>query len=161
MNRARVLCVPSIVARSGDSEGLGMVFGEAQSMGLPVVSSATGGIPEVVAHQHTGFLVPERDWEALAAKLILLLRDHYLWKQFSEAGPARVKALFEVRKQATILENIYESVLAGWNGRSRRKINHNRQQPDSVPVEALPWRPGQLNPPPNHENVRKLDDTEQ
>lgn len=43
MNRAQVFCGPSIVARSGDAEGFGMVFAEAQAMGLPVVSFATGG----------------------------------------------------------------------------------------------------------------------
>ena len=138
MNRAKVLSTPSVIAESGKAEGFGMVFAEAQAMGLPVVSFATGGIPEVVAHEQTGFLVSTQDWEALAAKLLLLLQNHDLWSQFSEAGPARVKALFNIRKQATILENIYESVLTDWNWRADAKAIQNEQEPsDHVPVEAL------------------------
>jgi len=112
MNRAMVFCTPSVTAESGDAEGFGMVFAEAQSMGLPVVSFASGGIPEVVAQDRTGFLVPEGDWEALAAKLLVLLWDRKLWSRFSEAGQDRVRKLFDIKKQAALLERIYESVLA-------------------------------------------------
>lgn len=138
MNRAAVFSTPSVIAESGATEGFGLVFAEAQAMGLPVVSFATGGVPEAVAHGQTGFLVSERDSGALAAKLLVLLQNHDLWSQFSEAGPARVKALFNIRKQATILENIYESVLTDWKWRARRESNQNEQQPsDHVPGEAL------------------------
>lgn len=44
MNRAKVFCVPSITVETGASEGFGMVFAEANSMGLPVVSFKTGGL---------------------------------------------------------------------------------------------------------------------
>jgi glycosyltransferase involved in cell wall biosynthesis len=114
MNRATVFSVPSVTISSGEAEGFGMVFAEAQGMGLPVVSFAIGGIPEVVAHEQTGFLVPERDWEALAARLLVLLQNQDLWRQFSEAGKVRVEKLFSIRKQATILEDMYESVLMEW-----------------------------------------------
>ena len=63
MGRATVFCTPSVTAPSGDAEGFGMVFVEAQAMGLPVVSFASGGIPEAVANNETGFLVAEKDWE--------------------------------------------------------------------------------------------------
>jgi glycosyltransferase involved in cell wall biosynthesis len=138
MNRARVFSTPGVVAESGESEGFGMVFAEAQAMGLPVVGFATGGIPEAVAHEQTGFLISEQNCGPLAAKLLVLLQNNHLWTQFSEAGPARVKALFNIRKQAKILENIYESVLTDWNGLSRGKVNQDKQQPSNHdPVEAL------------------------
>jgi glycosyltransferase involved in cell wall biosynthesis len=111
MNRATVFCTPSVLAESGQREAFGMVFAEAQAMGLPVVSFASGGIPEAVADGLTGFLVPERDWQALGAKILMLLRDKKLWTQFSRAGESRIRRQFDVRKQAQLLEVIYEQVI--------------------------------------------------
>jgi glycosyltransferase involved in cell wall biosynthesis len=116
MNRAKVFSSPCYVT-STDQEGFGMTFAEAQAMGLPVVSCSIGGIPEAVAHDQSGFLVPQRDWEALVPKLLLLLQNQDLWNTFSEAGMARVQKLFNIRTQATRLERTYESVLTGWNSR--------------------------------------------
>jgi len=135
MNRATVFSSPCI-ATSGDEEGFGMAFTEAQAMGLPVVSCVSGGIPEAVAHEKTGFLVPERDWEALSVKLLLLLQNQSLWRRFSEAGRARARGLFDIKSQATVLENIYDGVLEEWNSRTDEEPTHNEQQPSSA-VEAL------------------------
>ena len=111
MNKARVFSVPSITAKSGDSEGFGMVFAEAQAMGLPVVSFASGGISEAVANGKTGFLVTEGDWKALAIYILKLLQEETLWQEFSEQGKNRVNTLFDLHNQTAILEQIYESVL--------------------------------------------------
>jgi glycosyltransferase involved in cell wall biosynthesis len=111
MNRATVFCTPSVVAETGQREAFGMVFTEAQAMGLPAVSFASGGIPEAVADGQTGFLVPEGDWRALGARILLLLRDGKLWTQFSQAGELRVRSQFDIRKQAQALEVIYERVI--------------------------------------------------
>jgi glycosyltransferase involved in cell wall biosynthesis len=119
MNRATVFCVPSVTAESGDAEGFGMVFAEAQAMGLPVVSFASGGIPEAVSDGETGFLVSERDWQALGGKILLLLRNRDLWTQFSMAGIFRTRTMFNIRKQSVALEDIYQQVLREWNSSSR------------------------------------------
>lgn len=111
MNRTKVFSVPSITAASGDSEAFGIVFAEAQAMGLPVVSFATGGVPEAVAHGKTGFLAAERDWEGLAGYLLSLLEDDNLWQHFSEAGQLHVRSSFDLKKQTRKLEDIYKSVI--------------------------------------------------
>jgi colanic acid/amylovoran biosynthesis glycosyltransferase len=108
---ARVLCVPSVRAASGDSEGLGMVFAEAQAMGTPVVSFQHGGIPEVVRHGHTGLLAPEGDSAALAQHLLRLLRDDVSWKEFSDNGRQWVREAFDLARQTRGLEEIYRRVL--------------------------------------------------
>lgn len=110
MNRASVFSVPSITAESGDSEGFGLVFAEAQAMGTPVASFFSGGIPEAVAHGETGLLAPERDWEALAADILLLFSNEVLWRRLSEAGQRRVRDLFDLHRQTGLLEEIYSQV---------------------------------------------------
>jgi glycosyltransferase involved in cell wall biosynthesis len=107
MQRARVFCVPSVTARSGDAEGLGMVFLEAQSHRVPVVSFVHGGIPEAVAHGETGLLAPEGDVPALADHLLALLTDDALWRRFSVQGPPHVDRRFNLRTQTRKLEQIY------------------------------------------------------
>ena len=111
MTRASVLCTPSIIDESGDAEGFGIVFIEAQVCGLPVVSFLSGGIPEAVAHGETGYLAPEKDWRSLSRYLVILLKNEEVWKRFSCAGRERVKKLFDVRRQTEKLERIYEDVI--------------------------------------------------
>jgi colanic acid/amylovoran biosynthesis glycosyltransferase len=107
MNEASVFCVPSIIARDGDAEGFGMVFAEAQAMGLPVVSFASGGIPEAVAHTETGFLASEKDWGALARYIEVLINRSDIWQRMSEAGRRRIKERFDLRLQTNKLESVY------------------------------------------------------
>jgi colanic acid/amylovoran biosynthesis glycosyltransferase len=112
LQNAKIFCVPSVTAANGDSEGLGMVFAEAQSMGVPVVSTGHGGIPEIVISQVTGLLTPERDHKALAEALCLLLSDEDLWLRLHRAAPQRVKRDFDLTAQTGLLESIYERVAA-------------------------------------------------
>lgn len=112
MQKARVFCVPSITAQSGDAEGFGLVFTEAQSMGLPVVSFASGGIPEAVAHEKTGFLAPEKDGDRLAQYLYELLTNPELWNTLSHQGMEYVEKHFNLRKQTVLLENLYQTTIS-------------------------------------------------
>jgi glycosyltransferase involved in cell wall biosynthesis len=107
LDRARVFSVPSITAESGDAEGFGIVFAEAQAMGVPVVSFRSGGIPEAVADGETGLLFEEKDSGGLAAGIGRLLADPGLWARMSEAGRARVVEKFDLKKQTRALEDIY------------------------------------------------------
>lgn len=107
LNRAKVLCVPSQTIETGECEAFGLVFAEAQAMGVPVVGFASGGVPEAVAHDLTGFLAPERDWSALAGHIARLLADPQLWKRMSRAAQERTSALFDLAAQTRALEDLY------------------------------------------------------
>jgi colanic acid/amylovoran biosynthesis glycosyltransferase len=109
--RARVFCVPSVSARSGDSEGLGMVFIEAQAMGTPVVSFRHGGIPEVVLDGETGLLAPERDRASLGDCLSTLMSDDEMWMRMSKRAAEWVRKSFDLKRQTNLLEDLYEDVL--------------------------------------------------
>jgi colanic acid/amylovoran biosynthesis glycosyltransferase len=112
MALATVFCVPSVVAASGDAEGFGMVFIEAQAMGLPVVSTFSGGIPEAVRHKETGLLVKERDPRGLAQAILRLLQGGELWQRFSLAGRRNVENHFNLVQQTGRLEKVFERLLA-------------------------------------------------
>ena len=112
MARARVFCAPSVAASTGDSEGLGMVFAEAQAMGTPVASFNHGGISEVVRHKETGLLATERDSAELADHLHRLLCDDATWTKYSQRAVQWVAERFDIKKQNVQLENIYRKVLA-------------------------------------------------
>jgi colanic acid/amylovoran biosynthesis glycosyltransferase len=121
MNRASVFCVPSTTARNGDQEGFGLVFTEAQAMGLPVVSFASAGVPEAVAHGSTGFLVPERDDEGLARNISILLNDRQVWQRCSAAGIARARSHFNLSRQTGALEEIYASITGEATGMAQEE----------------------------------------
>jgi len=110
MRGATVLCGPGVVAMSGDAEGLGIVFLEAQAVGLPVVASTSGGIAEGIVEGETGLLHPPGDEDALAEHLITLLSDSERRARFGEAGRAHVLRHFDLRRQTAILETIYDGV---------------------------------------------------
>lgn len=124
MRRSRVFCVPSVTELSGLAEAFGMVFAEAQAMGLPVVSFKTGGIPEVVAHEQTGLLVSEANVEGLATSIINVLENNLMWEYFSRNGIQRVNNLFDLCKQTRQLELIYDDLLA-------KSISHRQSHSSS------------------------------
>ena len=130
MARATVFCVPSEVAASGDAEGFGMVFIEAQAMGLPVVSTLSGGIPEAVKHGETGLLVAERDPQALSEAILQLIDDDEQWQRYSVAGRKNVLEHFNLVRQTSRLEHVFEQLLSS-HGHPRA--------PDSATQESASW----------------------
>lgn len=114
--RARVLCLPSVTTASGATEGLGIAACEAQAMGVPVVGTWGGGIPEVVVDGETGLLAAERDSAALAGHIVRLLDDDVFWRKCSEGGAAHVRQKFNLAAQTRELEKIYGQVIADRKG---------------------------------------------
>lgn len=112
MSRARILCNPSVTATTGDMEGFGMVFAEAQAMGTPVVSFLHAAIPEAVNHGRTGLLCPEGNISALADSLRTLMKDDALWRSMSERAREWVTERFDISKQTERLELLYDECSA-------------------------------------------------
>ena len=107
--RSWLFVAPSIVAESGDSEGLGMVFLEAQALQTPVVSFRSGGLVEAVSEGETALLCEEKDvsprWRTISASCwkIRTLRHN-----MGLAGRQRVEQYFDIRRQCRELEKIYD-----------------------------------------------------
>ena len=91
---ANVFVLPAIVDHKGDTEGLGVVLIEAMELGLPVVASNVGGIPDVVVDGDSGILVPEKDPEALANAFKRLASDRALVMSLLEGARKRIAECF-------------------------------------------------------------------
>jgi glycosyltransferase involved in cell wall biosynthesis len=111
MRKAAMLVLPGIRTATGREEGLGMVLLEAAATGLPIVGSRVGGISECMIEGKTGFLVPERDEDALARRMEELLEDPDRRHRMGAAGRALVEDRFDIDRQTAVLENFYDSVL--------------------------------------------------
>ena len=94
LGRADLFVLPSRLAASGDRDGLPNVLMEAQAFGVPVLSTDVSGIPELVSHDETGLLVPQRDPAALAGALKLLISDAQLRRRLGNAGAQNVRQKF-------------------------------------------------------------------
>jgi glycosyltransferase involved in cell wall biosynthesis len=110
--------VTSLLARSdvfvlvSRSEGLPLSVLEAMAVGLPVVASRVGGIPEVVVDGETGLLVLAEDAEQLAAALDRLLNDDALRRRLGEAGRTRVREHFDLDSVRRAHIDLYRRELA-------------------------------------------------
>lgn len=112
VRRAAVLLAPSVVAQNLDRDSGLLVAKEAAASAVPVIGTWHGGIPDIVEDGVTGFLVPERDGEALGARLVELLRDDELRRRFGAAARAKMEREYDIRARMQELEALYDRVLA-------------------------------------------------
>jgi glycosyltransferase involved in cell wall biosynthesis len=100
-----ILAFPSL------AESFGVVLIEAMAMGLPVVSTNTDGVVDIVADGVSGIMVPRQDARALADGLERLIGDPDLRVRMGRAGRARVEEFFDREEQITRLEQLYRELL--------------------------------------------------
>ena len=112
---SHIFMLPSVTATNGDMESQSVVIAEAQAAGLPVIATYHDGIPESIEENKSGFLVPEKNVEALAAKLQFLFDNPNLWPKMGRMGRKYVEHKFDCSKTCTRLVEIYESLLRNKN----------------------------------------------
>ena len=103
---------PSIHPSDGETEGGAPVaLIEMSAYGMPIVSTFHCDIPEVVVDGASGFLVPEKDTDALAERLEYLIAHPETWEDMGRAGRSHIEAEFNIEQQAEKLEQHYDSLL--------------------------------------------------
>ena len=107
---ADVFCLPSINL-NGQTEALGVVLLEAMACGIPVVGSNVGGIPDIIKDGYNGFLVPEKSPEDLANRIIELLSNDKIAKEFIVNGLNTVRDKFSWGIVTGRFCNVYKQLL--------------------------------------------------
>lgn len=112
MYRASVLAAPSIVAATGDTEGLPITLCEAQAIGLPIAAFRGPGVSEAVVENETALLSAPGDERCLGEAISTLLENRVLAVRLAHAGRSRAETHFSLETQTTRLEDLYDEVLA-------------------------------------------------
>ena len=102
-----VVALASVDLGCGQHEGIPVSLVEAMAHGVPVVSTITGAIPELVT-QDAGLLVPSQDPVALADALHRVLGSKDVWRRLGEGGYRRVKLEFNVERSVDYLARSLE-----------------------------------------------------
>ena len=110
-NLADVLLFPSAL------EGFGLSVAEAMSCEVPVVVSARGSLPELVADGEGGFLCDPDDPATFVRKVLLLLSEPMLRRKLGHANRERVDRMFRWEHCAAATLHVYENVIDEWHRR--------------------------------------------
>jgi len=108
-NPTEALYLSDLFLLTSETESFGLAALEAMAAGVPVISSNTGGIPEVNIHGVSGFLSNVGDVDDMAANALLLLKNEELLRQFKQQATER-STEFELDKILPLYENLYAQV---------------------------------------------------
>jgi glycosyltransferase involved in cell wall biosynthesis len=108
----RVYADLDVVVLTSRNEGSPVALIEAMAAGVPVVATAVGGVPDVVADGTSGLLAPIDDAPTVADHTIALLRDRPRAAAMGRAGRARVVATYSADRLVADIESLYTELLA-------------------------------------------------
>jgi len=100
-----------VLVFSSKWEGLPVALLEGMAVGIPVVSTNVGGVPEVLDHEHTGLLVPPSDSDALAQACLVLIENPSLRQQMAKAAIKKVQAYYSIDAMVDATSELYEELL--------------------------------------------------
>ncbi len=106
-----ILSILDLFVLPSHLEGLCTSLMDAMYMGVPVVATTAGGIPEVIENGKTGLLVPPKNPSALAEAIIELLRDKSKREIFAAEGKKRVLQEFTASKMVDRVEEVYLTLI--------------------------------------------------
>ncbi len=110
LDRCQLFVAPSVTAPDGNQDAPVNTLKEAMAIGLPVIGTLHGGIPELVEEAISGFLVPEKDSESIASKLSYLIEHPQLWPDMGKAGRDRVKEKYNMNMLNKELYELYQKL---------------------------------------------------
>lgn len=107
----RILCFSDLFLLPSESESFGLAALEAMVNEVPVISSNTGGIPEVNIHGQTGFLSPVSAVDEMAENALAILQDPEVLAQFKKRA-VQAAQKFDITNILPLYEAVYEKAFA-------------------------------------------------
>jgi glycosyltransferase involved in cell wall biosynthesis len=120
---ADVVVLPSLDLGNGLQEGIPVSLMEAMSYSVPVISTNTGGVPELV-ERGAGLLVPPARPDLLAQAMLSMIQSPDLRRQLGIAGRERVEKSFSVVSVARQLTSLFERHSARNGVRANQAVQH-------------------------------------
>ncbi len=104
MKKTHIFVSPSLIENSSNS------VGEAMILGLPVVSSFVGGVPDMITHNESGLLYSFDQPNILAQYIINILDDDELAKKLSKNARKKALKIYDINTNVESMKNIYEKI---------------------------------------------------
>jgi glycosyltransferase involved in cell wall biosynthesis len=104
---ATLFILTPVQTEDGDRDGIPNVLLEAMAVGLPVITTAVAGIPELVEDNQNGLMYQPHDVEGISSGIIELLRSAEKRRQLGDAGSKKVKEQFDVAQAAKRLKTLF------------------------------------------------------
>ncbi len=110
LKKAHIFCLASHKASSGDVEGIPNAIKEAMAIGIPIVTTEHGGIPEMMKHMETGYLTTEKDVLGLARGFLYYIENPNVWKSITRNARSVIEDKFDFNKQIKVQEGLYSLI---------------------------------------------------
>jgi glycosyltransferase involved in cell wall biosynthesis len=104
---ATLFILTPVQTEDGDRDGIPNVLLEAMAVGLPVITTAVAGIPELVENNRNGLLYQPHDVEGISSGIIELLRNAEKRRQFGDTGSKKVREQFDIAQAAKRLKTLF------------------------------------------------------
>ena len=111
MQQADIFLMTSTHDETGRRETQGVVTGEAQACGLPVVAFNSGGVPYTMIDGETGFLSKENDYSCMAENIEKLITNQDMRMQMSKKAREFIVSHYSLEKSAEKMQRVYEKLL--------------------------------------------------
>ena len=104
---ASLFALTPVQTEDGDRDGIPNVLVEAMAVGLPAITTAVAGIPELVEHDQNGLLYQQHDVEGISSGITELLRNAEKRKQLGDAASKKVTEQFDITLAANRLKTLF------------------------------------------------------
>jgi colanic acid/amylovoran biosynthesis glycosyltransferase len=134
LNKAHIFIHPSVTHSNGNEEGIANSLKEAMAMGLISIATWHAGTPKLINDSISGFLVPEKNSDALARAINYVIEHPEKWQSIGQAARKKVEEEFECKNLAQELETIFYTLLD--TGKKTEEIQTIAVQQEQAIIES-------------------------